>query len=209
MKLAEVESAAAAARLSVLGGFHPDSGEDLGTTLLLIGPGPEFWPHFVQSPEYRDGRPDPLDRWSARVLRRIAEISGGRPLFPFGGPPHHPFHAWAARTGRAWTSPVGFLIHAEQGLWLSFRGALIFDERMRLPPPVSNPCESCVGKPCLDSCPVGALTGDGYDVPACKAFLCDGGACLETGCKVRAACPVSQSFPRDPHQSAFHMRAFL
>jgi ferredoxin len=209
VSLAEVQAAAGAARLSILGGFHPDPDEGLGGTLFLLGPGPDFWHHFAQSPEMRDGHPDPLDRWSRRVVTRIAEVVGARPLFPFGEPPFHPFFSWATRTGRIWQSPVNFLVHAEQGLWVSFRGALAFEGMLDLPPTMERPCDSCPDQPCRTACPVSALTPEGYDVAACKDYLRDGAECMDTGCAVRAACPVSQSFARDPRQSAFHMKAFL
>lgn len=209
MKLAEIEIAARAARLSILGGFHPAPEEGLGQSLLLLGPGPGFWHHFAQSPEYRDGEPDPIDRWSTRVLTRLAELTGGRALFPFGDEPYHPFFTWATRTGRVWASPVTLLVHADQGLWVSFRGALAYDDALPLPSPAERPCDSCADKPCLTACPVGALTGDGYDVPACKVYLADDPPCMAQGCAVRAVCPVSRAFPRHPAQSALHMRAFL
>ncbi|MEO1689892.1 MAG: ferredoxin, partial [Pseudomonadota bacterium] len=67
-----------------------------GTTTVLIGPDePAFWPLFSQSPEYRDGAPDPLDRWSRRVIDEVAAAQGGEALYPFGGPPYHPFYSWA------------------------------------------------------------------------------------------------------------------
>jgi len=55
-----------------------------------------------------------------------------------------------------------------------------------------------------------AFTEAGYDVPACHAFLdtSAGQDCLTTGCAVRRACPVSQSYGRVPEQSAYHMRQF-
>ena len=210
MKSALVETAAGAARLAVLGGFHPEPGEGLGQTLLLLGPGPDFWHHFSQCPEYRDGLPDPLDRWSRRVVTRLAEIVGATPLFPFEGPPYHPFYSWAERTGRAWPSPVSLLVHAGQGLWLSFRGALVFEEALDLPTAQEPPCETCPDQPCRTACPAGALTNEGCDVSACKAWLNrpEGAECMTYGCAVRRACPVSRGFPRAPQQSAFHMEAF-
>jgi epoxyqueuosine reductase len=48
---------------------------------------------------------------------------GAKALFPFGGPPWHPFIAWAKRSGRAWESPVGFLVHDQAGLMVSYRAA--------------------------------------------------------------------------------------
>jgi len=116
------------------------------------------------------------------VIGRIACDLGAKALFPFGGPPYHPFYRWALRTGRIFDSPVRLLVSADQGLMVSFRGALALKSRI----------------------------GDGYDVPACHAFLdtAQGGPCLSTGCEVRRACPVSQGYARLPEQSAYHMGRF-
>ena len=78
-----------------------------------------------------------------------------------------------------------------------------------LPEPAVSPCTSCA-QPCLTACPAGALTGAGYDVPACHTYLDTGagGDCLAGGCLVRRACPVSQGYARLPEQSAYHMSRF-
>ena len=198
--------------LEVLGGFAVAPGEEgfpAGTrTLLLIGPKePGFWPHLQGQPEFTG--PDPVDRWSRRVIGRIACDLGAKALFPFGGPPYHPFYRWALRTGRVWDSPVRLLVHAGQGLMVSFRGALALQEVVDVPPPVDRPCEGCEA-PCLSACPAGALTGVGYDLPASHAFLDrpEGADCLSGGCHVRRACPLSQSYARLPEQSGYHMRQF-
>ncbi|MCB6180029.1 ferredoxin [Rhodobacter sp. Har01] len=195
-------------RLAVLGGFAAAEGDlPEGTrTLVLVGPAEGFWPHLKAQPEW-DGAPDPVDRWSARVLGALARDLGGIALFPFGGPPYHPFYTWALRTGRCWDSPVRLLVHESQGLWVSFRGALALPQALDLPP-AARPCDGCAA-PCLTACPVGALGAGGYDVPACHAWLDGGGAeCLAGGCLVRRACPVSQGYARMPEQSAYHMRQF-
>jgi hypothetical protein len=199
--------------LDVMGGFAARPGDDLpvGTrTLLLIGPGPGFWPLVTAGPEWRDGRPDPLDRWSRRVIGRIACDLGAKALFPFGGPPYRPFTAWALRSGRCHVSPVRLLAHDRAGLWVSFRGALALKEAIELPPAPPSPCEACEGRPCLSACPPRALTAAGYDLPACHAFLdeIEGRDCMDRGCAVRRACPVSAGYARMPEQSAYHMRQF-
>jgi len=203
----------ASERLEVLGGFAVDQDEDglpAGTrTLLLIGPAePGFWPHLTAQPEW-DGAPDPVDRWSRRVIGRLACDLGAKALFPFGGPPYHPFYRWALRSGQVWESPVRLLVHARQGLMVSFRGALALKETVPVPTPESRPCDSCPA-PCLTACPAGALTGAGYELPACHAFLDtpEGQDCMTGGCLVRRACPLSQSYARLPEQSAYHMRRF-
>lgn len=153
----------------------------------------------------------PLDRWSARVVGGLAREFGGHALLPFGGPPHHPFYAWALRSGRAFASPVTLLVHDGAGLMVSYRGAIALPGRVDLPaPPAASPCDGCAAKPCLSACPARALDVRGYDVPACHAFLdmADGADCLSGGCIVRRACPISHAYGRLPEQSAYHMRLF-
>jgi epoxyqueuosine reductase len=212
LALPALEAQLAEEQLEVLGGFAVALGEEgfpAGTrTLLMLGPSePGFWAHLQAQPEW--GSPDPVDRWSRRVIGRIACDLGAKALFPFGGPPWHPFYQWALRTGRVWDSPVRLLVHSGQGLMVSFRGALALKEVVAVPPPVTRPCDGCAA-PCLTACPAGALTGAGYEVPSCHAWLDrpEGGDCLSGGCLVRRACPVSQSYARLPEQSAYHMRQF-
>jgi len=150
-----------------------------------------------------------VDRWSRRVIGRLACDLGAKALFPFGGPPWQPFYRWALRSGQVWDSPVRLLVHSDQGLMVSFRGALALKEMLDLPAPPTRPCDAFAA-PCLTACPVGALSEAGYDVPKCHAFLnTEAGAyCMTKGCAVRRACPLSQSYARLPEQSAYHMRQF-
>jgi epoxyqueuosine reductase len=212
LALPALEALLAEERLEVLGGFSVADGEGgfpAGTrTLLMLGPKePGFWAHLQAQPEW--GEADPVDRWSRRVIGRISCDLGAKALFPFGGPPYHPFYKWALRTGRVWDSPVRLLVHTGQGLMVSFRGALALKQVVDVPPPTVRPCDACPA-PCLAACPAAALTGAGYNVPGCHGFLDqpEGAECLSGGCLVRRACPVSQSYARLPEQSAYHMRQF-
>ena len=209
--LSEIAARLAEHHLEILGGFHAEDDASLpaGTrTLLMVGPKePGFWPHLRAQPEW-DGASDPIDRWSRRVIGGIACDIGAKAIFPFGGPPYPPFYQWALRTGRVWDSPVRLLVHASQGLMVSFRGALAIKDVVALPPPALKPCETCA-KPCLAACPAGVLGASGYDVPACHAYLSTGDRdCMKSGCIVRRACPVSATYARMPEQSAYHMGQF-
>lgn len=200
--------------LSVFGALHlaPEDGLPPALqTLILFGPAePGFWPHLKASREWQDGAPDPVDRWSRRVIGQIACGLGGKAYFPFGGPPHHPFYQWALRSGRAWASPVTLLVHDRAGLFVSYRGAIALRDRLDLPAKLPKPCDSCPGQPCRTACPAAALTPSGYDVGACHSFLdqSEGKDCLSSGCLARRACPVSYAYGRLPEQSAYHMRLF-
>jgi epoxyqueuosine reductase len=216
VSLARIEALAAAQQLAVLGGFvcQDEPGLPEGTrSLLLLGPKePGYWPHVTAQPEWAEflteNKPDPVDRWSRRAVGGIACDLGARALFPFGGPPYHPFYQWALRTGRVWDSPVRLLVQAEQGLLVSFRGALALKQVVEVPRGV-RPCDTCA-RPCLAACPVAALTATGYDLPACHDFLDrpEGADCMKSGCAVRRACPVSLGYARLPEHSAYHMGTF-
>jgi hypothetical protein len=212
--LSAITAKAADEQLAVFGMLHTEPADGLPKdirTLVLFGPRePGFWPHLQASPEWQDGGPDPLDRWSRRVIGTIACDLGAKACFPFGGPPYHPFYAWALRSGRAWASPVRFLVHDQAGLLVSYRGAIGLHDRLDLPPPSASPCQNCPDKPCLTACPPGALNAEGYDLDRCHGFLdtLAGENCLSSGCAVRRACPVSHAYGRLPEQSSYHMRLF-
>ncbi len=197
--------------LDVLGGFACEDDGDLpkGTrSLLLIGAKePGFWAHLHVQQEWAG--PDPIDRWSRRVIGQLACDLGAKALFPFGEAPFYPFYKWALRTGMVWESPIKLLVHARQGLMVSFRGALALKEVMDLPSPLHSPCDGCAS-PCLTACPAGALSSVAYDLAACHAHLDrpEGTDCMNGGCAARRACPVSATYARIPEHSAYHMRQF-
>ena len=204
-----------------LGGFHPepadcvpvDANDTPARTVFLIGnAGPALWPHFEASPEYGDGENNPFDRFCRRVLSGVADDFGFTPLYPFDGPPWHPFQQWAAKAGGFSRSPLGVLAHGTYGPWAAFRAAFLSAETFGtfeangLP----GPCGSCADKPCLAACPVDAVTARGYDVPLCRDHLNENpSADCFAGCRARLACPYGADFAQVSDQATHHMRAFL
>jgi hypothetical protein len=191
----------------------PDTCRGPARTLVLAGNiGSSLWPVYSTSPEFRL-KADGLDRWTRRVAGELAGELGAEALFPFGGPPHYPFQRWARRAESVHPSPLGILIHSKHGLWHAYRSALVFAERIKLPPRVDqpSPCSTCVDKPCLGSCPVGAFGHGHYDVAACVAHVRgpSGTVCRDAGCMARRACPVGRAVAYEPEQQRFHMAAFL
>lgn len=219
MNLRDLEQAIQPLGLVMRGAFEPgpeDGVPEIGgrraAGLVLLGNvGPGLWQAFSAAPEALDGLPDPLDRWSRRVIDGLAQDLGGAALYPFGGPPYRPFIAWAKRAEAVTESPLGMLIHPDHGLWHAYRGALAFAEPLAGLPPKdtrARPCDSCADRPCLQACPVAAFGEAGYDVQACSGHLESGRGedCNALGCRARRACPVGQVY--DAEQAAFHMKAF-
>lgn len=208
--------------LAFRGAFHPvpedgvpafADGAPTRTIALLGWTGGDQWPVFAASTEARDGLPDPLNRWSKRLVDRIAAELDAAAFYPFGGPPWLDFQSWALKAETVHRSPLGLLIHPKWGLWHSYRGALGFRQRFELSPraDASHPCEQCVGRPCLSACPVSAFAVGGlYDYAACRQHLEGAGEdCRVRACAARRACPIAPDKRYSEPQATFHMRARL
>ncbi len=198
--------------LILRGAFSLEPDDNLGEgALVMVGnAGGAMWADFKGQMR---GEPDPLDSWTRRTIDPLAEQFQARVIYPFDWP-HPPFQRWAKRAEALASSPIGLLIHPRFGLWHAYRAALVFprgvDGLNAAQRPADNPCESCVEKPCLTSCPVNAFSQAGYDVPACAGYLASpsGKTCKNAGCAARNACPVGPEFRYPGDQIRFHMAAF-
>ncbi len=198
------------------GTFKPDQDDglaaDIRAVVIVGNAGSALWPAFSSAPEFNN-ETNPMDSWTRRVIGAAAEKLGAEAAYPFDGPPYIPFQRWAAKADAVWPSPIGPLIHADYGLWHAYRGALLFEELIEVRPVSSegSPCENCLERPCLSTCPVGAFSVRGYDVPACAEHLNSGAGldCMNGGCLARRSCPVGQDYLYAPDHAAFHMDHFL
>lgn len=214
MFIDDLNTALGPSGLMTRGAFHPDpdDGVPAGTgTLVMIGNvGPAMWQAFAGGARHLA---NPLDSWTAAILGRIAAEIGATAVFPFDGPPYFPFQRWAMRADDVAPSPIGPLIHPIYGMWHAYRGAFLFTDRLAIAAPecTPSPCTICIDRPCLSTCPVGAFSATGYDVPACRAHIATepGRDCFETGCRARRVCPVGQDYCYGAPQAEFHMRHFL
>jgi hypothetical protein len=215
-----VEQMLASHGLILRGGFNFDAEEALpwpsGTpakAVLLVGQaGAGAWNHFLK---WRDGRAgdlrNPLDTWSREVISGVAERVAACAAFPFEKP-YLPFQQWAMRAEGLKPSPLGILMHPRYGLWHAYRGALLFDRHLDFQSVEESLhlCDACIGKPCLNSCPVRAHTPVGFDHAGCLGHVrsAEGRACMTGGCLDRNACPYGSAYRYPPDMQAFHMAAF-
>ncbi len=237
-----LEQALAGYGLHLRGGFVPAASDALpglpggaaAAVLWLVGQvGSACWPAFSGSAFFRDGLPDPMDRWSQAIGDTLAQQHGGVALYPSDGPPYWPFQRWAERAEALQPTPLGLRIHPQWGLWHAYRFALLLPaadaedtasleaapEAGYAPGLEAGPeaafateiCARCVAQLCLHACPVDAYGPAGYDVAACAGHLRgpDGAPCMQGGCLARRACPVGSGLRYLPEHAAFHMRAYL
>jgi hypothetical protein len=223
--IAELSAALAPHGMLVRGGFALTEADEQGLAsfpdlaspkrgrfLLLIGnAGAPLYDAFFPANE-TSGR-NPLDDWTKRIVRPISARLGACVAFPSDGPPYLPFQRWAMRAEGVKASPLGVLIHPEFGLWHAYRAALVFDQAPDFKPAPfrAHPCDSCTDKPCLTTCPVGAVTAEAYAVDKCGRHVASraGKACRSIGCLARRACPVGADLVYPDRAMAFHMASFL
>ncbi|WP_085900531.1 hypothetical protein [Kiloniella majae] len=205
--------------------FHPDwednvpdlsSGQSVLSVIMVgnVGSG-DFWESFKRSHEYLNSDPDPMDRWTKRIVEPIAGKAGGEALFPSDGPPYHPFQRWASRAETLFPSPIGLFISSEWGTWHALRAAILLPVKIEISntvSEVSNPCLSCEDQPCLKICPVDAFgVEQEYDYLACARYVASdaGISCASKGCLARRACPVGLEYVLNSEHAEFHMSAFI
>lgn len=206
--------------MSLRGGFAVGPADNLpdlapgrpARTLILVGNvGGAMWPAFAAAGPH--GGPHPMDTWTRAVIDPCARAFGARAVYPFAGPPYFPFQRWAQRAESVQPSPLMVYLHPSYGPWHAYRAALLFAEEIALPAreAADHPCDTCAGRPCLSTCPVGAFTAKDFDDVACARHVDSpaGIECRERGCLARRACPVGKDFQYAPAQMAFHMEAFL
>lgn len=218
MILDVLDAALAGSGLVTRGGFHARPGDRVpegAATVVMVGNvGGALWAAFAAAVDARQRREwaHPLDHWTRGVVEPVARAAGGSAVYPFDGPPWHPFQAWAERALAVFPSPIGPLIDPDYGLWHAYRAAVLFAETLPLPPRVArtSPCATCRARPCLTGCPVNAIRRHATDVPTCVAHILSGdGDCREFGCRARRACPVGAAHAYPPDLARFHMEKFV
>jgi len=166
-----------------------------------------------------DSRLDPVDEHAAHAIegfrRQVEAVASTSLLWPSASYDPVPVTAIANRAGWAHRSPLGLGIHPEFGLWMAYRGVVLIAAPAlpRRAASSASPCDSCEDRPCISSCPVGAVGGpDGLAVVPCFDERQRPGAPCGDGCRARLACPVGAAhrygFEQLRHHTAAAVRSW-
>ena len=187
------------------------------TAVVIGNGGGAFWAAFRRrvAADPAAGRvSDPLDGFTRHVVgEAIAplrdELGAARVIFPFE---LHPlpvsFVHLAECAGLGRRSLLGVLVHPEYGPWMALRAAILVPFALSAPRPADgfDPCPTCVERPCIPACPVGAVGPAGWDVPRCAAHRIAAPDDCGSGCHSRIACVYGRDHRYPPDAQAFHQR---
>ncbi|MFQ5699101.1 MAG: hypothetical protein ACE5IL_12545 [Myxococcota bacterium] len=175
---------------------------------VIASAGRTLWSRFRDSPEFAL-EDDPLDRYSARVVREAAgrcEPSAGTALyFEQRGGRYLPLVELAERAGVGRSGRMGLLLHPVYGPWISIRALLYVTDATapRSPDPFA-PCAGCPA-PCASACHGDAIGPCSIDVERCYAARLKRAPCREA-CDARSACVIGQEHAFSREQIAHHSR---
>jgi hypothetical protein len=182
---------------------------------LVVGSGGSaFFEQFLKAPEAADGSPDPLDRFTARLVGELtsaalAPLGVAHALaFPFAGrAPLIPFQRLGRAAGLGGPSPLGLQVHPDFGPWWAYRALVVLDRPLNAFAPLSDGCAGCPA-PCVAACPAGAVARAGFAVATCHARRLTAEPC-RLSCAARIACIRGPEHRYSDRQLAFHMAASL
>lgn len=135
--------------------------------------------------------------------------------------------SWLAAGRVQYATPLGIGIRPDCGPWLAVRAAVwtrgaavplaTLQERYPPLPAGPSPCESCETKPCITSCPPGALdrshgpptTPANKSLSLCLDYRLERNSMCSHQCLARSACPVGSASRYPNKQMAYHYGASL
>ena len=107
-------------------------------------------------------------------------------------------------------SPFGVGINQQWGSWFAYRAVVLLKSNYQpAKSPHSHfhsqsPCQSCENKPCIQSCPAGALDSAQLNLKACLSYRVQKDSRCQDRCIARMACPVAERHQYPLEQIQYH-----
>jgi hypothetical protein len=177
-------------------------------SVVVIGNGGVALWHAFRAAAAASTCDDPLDDWVRGLVEgAVRDVPGAHVCWPSDARVDFRLLGELAGIGRP--SLLGMLVHPVYGPWIALRAAVLVPVDVVAPRPAEDfdPCPTCVERPCIAACPVGAVGPGGWDVGACVAHrLADESHCA-AGCTSRLECVYGRAHRPPADALAFHQAA--
>lgn len=176
--------------------------------LILVGNGgPTFWEAFST---HRQNEAHPVDQFCIRVIKDWLQKEPAIPnvawLYPLTDLVF-PLQQAGKTAGWHLPSPLGIGIHKQYGLWFAYRAALLTDAALPLTESslLTSPCEDCIEKPCIQACPVQAITAtEPPHLERCSPYRLQKQTHCQNQCLSRMSCPYASEYRYTDEQIRYH-----
>jgi hypothetical protein len=162
--------------------------------LILIGhAGRKLWQSLQESAIESE---DPIDDFTIQTTRRwfaqCMERNNYEIIYP--GVNAIGLQGLGKLAGWHHVTPFQVGIDREWGTWYAYRAVLVADTEFEPSRSIErvSPCETCVGKVCIDDCPGAALEGGQFDFGKCIKYRKRAGSLCKATCLARISCPVGR-----------------
>jgi ferredoxin len=175
--------------------------------LLLLGHGGQrFWRALN---EFGWHTADPVDHFSIHLTETFLRDYLGNPPYLCLYPLTEymvPLQRLGELAGWCHPSPLGLGISPTYGLWFAYRAAFLVDADLPVTTSFSSPspCDTCADKPCITTCPSGAVRLAGFDVFKCSHFRLQENSPCHDRCLARLACPAAPEHRYELEQVQYH-----
>jgi hypothetical protein len=117
-----------------------------------------------------------------------------------------PLQQLGEAAGWSYPSPLGSGISPVYGVWFAYRAAFLTNADLPLlqDDPAASPCSTCVEKPCITTCPVGAVRADDFGITECVSFRLQPASPCADRCLARLACPFFPQHRYSLEQIQYH-----
>lgn len=152
---------------------------------------------------------DPVDQYSTQLTHQfIVEYLDNAPfLWLYPNTSHLiPLQQLGETAGWSHPSPLGSGISPTFGVWFAYRTAFLTNAPLSetagdLGP---SPCDACEDKPCISTCPVGAVQFEGFRINECVQYRLETKSPCADRCLARMACPYFPQHRYSLEQIQYH-----